>query len=121
MNLTLTYVTLGASDPAQLARFYGRLLGWPVDSAAGQTYLVVEDPGGGVGIGCQYEQHHQRPQWPGRAGQPPMQLHLEIKVDDLDAARRHALACGATQADYQPQADVVVCVDPEGHPFCLYL
>jgi hypothetical protein len=24
-------------------------------------------------------------------------------------------------ADYQPQDDVRVCLDPDGHPFCLWI
>ena len=28
---------------------------------------------------------------------------------------------GATLADFQPQEDVRVCLDPAGHPFCLFL
>ena len=50
-----------------------------------------------------------------------MQLHLEIKVDDLDGALAFALECGATVAEFQPQDDVRVCLDPAGHPFCLWL
>ena len=33
----------------------------------------------------------------------------------------HAVAQGATLAGFQPQEDVRVCLDPAGHPFCLYL
>ncbi len=50
-----------------------------------------------------------------------MMMHLEIGVDDLDAAVAHAVAAGATLAGYQPQSDVRVCLDPAGHPFCLYI
>ncbi len=32
-----------------------------------------------------------------------------------------AAGLGATLADFQPQDDVRVMLDPEGHPFCLYL
>jgi hypothetical protein len=42
-------------------------------------------------------------------------------VDDLDNATALATAAGATVADYQPQDDVRVCLDPAGHPFCLWL
>jgi len=28
---------------------------------------------------------------------------------------------GGTLAAFQPQEDVRVCLDPAGHPFCLYL
>ena len=50
-----------------------------------------------------------------------MMMHLEIKVDDLEASVAHAVAQGATLAGFQPQEDVRVCLDPAGHPFCLYL
>jgi hypothetical protein len=33
----------------------------------------------------------------------------------------YAVAQGATLAGFQPQDDVRVCLDPAGHPFCLYL
>ena len=50
-----------------------------------------------------------------------MQVHLEIRVDDLQSGLRHALACGARMAPFQPQSDVRVCLDPAGHPFCLWI
>ena len=50
-----------------------------------------------------------------------MMIHLDIKVDDLSDAGQHALAAGAVLADYQPQSDVRVYLDPAGHPFCLFL
>jgi hypothetical protein len=49
-----------------------------------------------------------------------MMLHLDIEVDDLASAVAYAQDCGAVLADYQPQAHVRVCLDPAGHPFCLY-
>jgi predicted enzyme related to lactoylglutathione lyase len=49
-----------------------------------------------------------------------MQLHLDIEVDDLAAAVELAVAAGATVAEFQPQDDVRVCLDPAGHPFCLW-
>jgi hypothetical protein len=50
-----------------------------------------------------------------------MQVHLDILVEDLDAAGAHATAEGATLAAFQPQPHVLVFQDPAGHPFCLYL
>jgi hypothetical protein len=49
-----------------------------------------------------------------------MQVHLEVEVSDLEAAVAHAVELGATEAEYQPQDDVRVMLDPAGHPFCLY-
>ena len=62
-----------------------------------------------------------RPVWPAGPGDQQMMMHLEIKVDDLEASVAHAVAQGATLAGFQPQEDVRVCLDPAGHPFCLYL
>jgi hypothetical protein len=50
-----------------------------------------------------------------------MQLHLDIEVDDLESAVAQAVAAGAEVADFQPQDDVRVCLDPAGHPFCLWV
>jgi hypothetical protein len=50
-----------------------------------------------------------------------MMVHLDIWVDDLDAAGAHAVDAGAVLAEYQPQDDVRVYLDPDGHPFCLFL
>jgi hypothetical protein len=50
-----------------------------------------------------------------------MMIHLDIEVRDLDAAGAHAQRLGATLAEFQPQKDVRVWLDPVGHPFCLWV
>jgi Glyoxalase-like domain len=50
-----------------------------------------------------------------------MMSHLDIEVRDLAEAVAHALACGATIAEFQPQELVRVLLDPAGHPFCLWV
>ena len=119
-TLTITTVSLGAARPRELAQFYERLLGWPA-GRGDDTWIAIRNPQGGFGLAFQYEEFHARPVWPGRPGEQQMMAHLEIKVDDLDAGLRHALDCGAILAEFQPQADVRVCIDPEGHPFCLWI
>lgn len=110
-TLTLTYVNLDARDPDLLARFYARLLGWPFNTK--ESGCVVADPQGGVGVSCQYEEHYTPPVWPGRSGHQQMQSHLEVRLDDLPGAVAHALDCGASVAEFQPQEDVRVCLDPD--------
>ena len=46
-------------------------------------------------------------------------MHLDIEVTDLDAATADAVALGARVADFQPQDNVRVLLDPAGRPFCL--
>ncbi|WP_200213230.1 VOC family protein [Micromonospora coerulea] len=119
-RLTLTAATLDAPDARELAAFYERLLGWTREEDE-PDWVTLRAPGGGAGLAFQTERAYVRPVWPARPGDPPMMAHLDIRVDDLDAASTHAVAAGATVADFQPQDDVRVHLDPAGHPFCLYL
>ena len=116
----LSGVVLGAPDAHELAAFYRRLLGWPVEQDE-PGWVKLRSPEGGAGLSFQDEPAHVRPVWPAGPGDPPMQLHLDIEVGDLAAAGEHAVAAGAVLADYQPQDDVRVYLDPAGHPFCLFL
>jgi catechol 2,3-dioxygenase-like lactoylglutathione lyase family enzyme len=118
--LELTTVNIGSPDPAALARFYERLLGWRIGHEE-PDFVIVRNPGGGVSISCQREDVYVRPVWPAGPGDQQMQLHLEIRVAALDTAMAHAVQCGATLAAFQPQDDVRVCLDPDGHPFCLWI
>jgi catechol 2,3-dioxygenase-like lactoylglutathione lyase family enzyme len=119
-TLELTTVNIGAPDTTALARFYERLLGWTL-AVDEPGWAVVRNPAGGVSLAFQLEQDHVRPSWPARTGDQQMQQHLEIRVDDLDGAVAHARECGATVVQFQPQNDVRVCLDPAGHPFCLWV
>jgi catechol 2,3-dioxygenase-like lactoylglutathione lyase family enzyme len=118
--MRLSTVNIGAPDPATLARFYERLLGWTIGHEE-PGFVIVRDPEGGVALSCQQEDNYVAPVWPASGDDQQMQLHLEIAVRDLDAEVAYALECGATLAQYQPQDDVRVCLDPAGHPFCLWL
>ncbi|MFT3875873.1 MAG: VOC family protein [Propioniciclava sp.] len=120
-GIRLSTVTLGTSDPVTLARFYARLLGWTLGPTDDPAWVGVWNPDGGVSIACQLEKNHVRPTWPGAPGDQQMQVHLEIQVDDLQSGLQHARRCGARMAGNQPQANVRVCIDPAGHPFCLWV
>jgi catechol 2,3-dioxygenase-like lactoylglutathione lyase family enzyme len=119
-GIQLTAVTLNSPDPPALARFYAQLLGWTITVDKG-GWVELPNPDGGIGLSFHIEDVWQPPVWPSQPGEQIMQLHLEIQVNDLEAACAHAQACGATMADYQPQEDVRVHLDSDGHPFCLYL
>jgi catechol 2,3-dioxygenase-like lactoylglutathione lyase family enzyme len=120
LRLTVTGTNIDAPDANALADFYRRLLGWTtgVDEPG---WVVLRPPGGGHTLNFQTESRYVRPVWPAAPGDQQMMMHLEIKVDDLAAGVAHAVAQGATLADFQPQDDVRVCLDPAGHPFCLFL
>lgn len=118
--MTLSTVVLDAPDASTLAEFYRRLLGWTVERAEGD-WVKLGARNGGVALSFQSESAYIRPAWPAGPGDQQMMMHLDIKVDDLDAAGAHAVAAGAVLADYQPQEDVRVYLDPAGHPFCLWV
>lgn len=119
--LQLTTINLSAPDPERLGRFYQRLLGWEL-TVFDRGWVTVRDPAGGVGLAIQEEPAgYVRPVWPGRPGEQQMMMHLELRADSALAGIRHALQCGATQADYQPHPHVRVCLDPAGHPFCIWV
>jgi catechol 2,3-dioxygenase-like lactoylglutathione lyase family enzyme len=120
MSFTLTGTNLGAPDAATLADFYRRLLGWAVDVAE-PGWVVLRQPGGSHTLNFQTEPRFVRPAWPAGPGEQQMMMHLEIRVDDLGAGVAQAVALGATLAAFQPQEDVRVCLDPAGHPFCLFI
>jgi hypothetical protein len=61
------------------------------------------------------------PVWPPASGEQRTMMHLDIEVGELEAAVADAVALGARVADFQPQGNVRVLLDPAGHPFCLCL
>ena len=114
---------LGTPDPSGLADFYLRLLGWVYrdeDHASDDTWVVIKPTEGGPGLSFQLETEHEPPAWPTRRGTQQMQLHLDIGVQDLEAEVARAEGLGARRAEWQPQDDVRVMLDPAGHPFCLF-
>jgi catechol 2,3-dioxygenase-like lactoylglutathione lyase family enzyme len=119
-RLSLSTVNIEAPDASELARFYTALLGWPL-KAQESDWVMLENPDGGVRLSFQTEPGYVRPVWPARTGDQQMMMHLEIRVDDLDAAVEHAVSVGAVVADHQPAEDTRVCLDPAGHPFCLWV
>ena len=119
-GLSLSATILNSPDPPTLARFYQRLLGWDI-TTEDPDWVMLKNPDGGPGLSFQMEDIYVRPVWPAAPGQPQMMMHLDIHADDLAAACAHAQACGATLADFQPQDNVRVHLDPDGHPFCLFV
>lgn len=118
--LRLRGVVLDTPDPEALGAFYARLLGWPYRSRDPE-WVVLASADGGAGLSFQREDHYRSPVWPAGPDDPAMMVHLDVEVDDLPAAVAWAEACGARVAGYQPQEHVRVCLDPDGHPFCLYV
>lgn len=112
---------LSTPDPAALAGFYAALLGWEAGPPADPTWATLRRPGTTTYLGFHLDEAYEPPHWPSVPGEQQMQLHLDIGVSDVAAAVEDAVALGARLAAHQPQDDVRVMLDPDGHPFCLYL
>jgi catechol 2,3-dioxygenase-like lactoylglutathione lyase family enzyme len=119
-RMTVSGVVLDSPDAQALARFYEELLGWKRTQDE-PDWVKLSGPDGGTGLSFQTESSYVRPTWPAGPDGQQMQVHLDIHVDDLDVAGTYAASIGAQLADFQPQDDVRVYLDPVGHPFCLFL
>lgn len=111
----ITSINLECLDPVVLATFWAALLGGEVAIETPDFCAVKLDS---QYLGATRVVGYQPPTWPSAARS--QQIHLDLAVDDLDAAEERALGLGATKEPTQPSpARCRVLRDPAGHPFCL--
>lgn len=111
----LSSPTLNAPDSRALATFYAALTGGAV-TYADDDWAVMNGPNGRIDV--QTVADYTPPTWPGDA--QPVRMHLDFYVADLEPGVAHAVQCGATLAQHQPNAaHCIVMIDPIGYPFCL--
>jgi predicted enzyme related to lactoylglutathione lyase len=108
-------VVLDCPDPQALAEFYGALLDWKVEQNDDDRWYVRAEYGDSLGF--QKVDGFTPPRWPGQ--DVPQQMHLDVVVDDLDAAAAAVLGLGASPHEHQAGETFRVFLDPAGHPFCL--
>ena len=112
---SLKMVTLDSSDVRRDAAFWAEVLGWePVHTQ--DEYAMLSGPGG-IALGLGLVEGHVAPGWPNEHGSK--QFHLDLAVDDLDAAAQEVVGLGGSLPDEQPGETWRVLLDPSGHPFCL--
>jgi predicted enzyme related to lactoylglutathione lyase len=110
-------VVIDCPEPGALAEFYAGLLDWKVEESSADWAQIRADYG--QCIAFQGVRDYTAPEWPGQ--EVPQQMHLDVVVDDLDAAEQAVLGLGATKHSHQPGTSFRVFLDPAGHPFCLCL
>jgi catechol-2,3-dioxygenase len=109
----LELVALDAPDIEKLASFYAELAGWEIVNR--ESDWIVVRTADGQEIAFQLAPDYTAPQWPGQ--EHPQQFHLDLLVDDYQAAAERAVSLGATRlADGQTW---ITLADPAGHPFDL--
>ena len=125
---------LDTTDARALAEFYRQLLGFEYrpgyeppppghDDVRGRDWLIVVHPSGSPQVGFQQVAALTPSTWPDHA--VPQQLHLDLTVPNngqLAAQHRRALELAARlllDRSDDPDEQLVVFADPDGHPFCI--
>ena len=116
-SIKLGVVVLDTPDPAGSAEFYSGLLGVDV-SDADDDWVSLHGAANGLRLAFQLAPNLIPPTWPD--GESPQQFHLDLYVENLDAAEQHAVSIGARPIEApEPGPDFRTYLDPAGHPFCL--
>ncbi|GGY71609.1 glyoxalase [Streptomyces olivaceoviridis] len=114
----LGVVVLDCPDPRALAGFYAGVLGGTVEEHPADSAWVDLKVPGGTALAFQRAEGFVPPEWP--AADRSQQFHLDLVVEDLDAAEKGVLELGAKPLDAQDRERTFrVYADPAGHPFCL--
>ncbi|WP_404350500.1 VOC family protein [Phycicoccus jejuensis] len=111
----LKMVSLDSSDVRRDVAFWHAVLGWEVAHEQDEYGMLTSPDGLALGFGL--VEGYEAPGWPNEHGSK--QFHLDLAVDDLDAAAQEVVGLGGTLPDEQPGETWRVVLDPSGHPFCL--
>ena len=106
----LHHLVVDCPDPRALAAFWSALLEQPITYDS-DDFVVVAASDTTSGLAFQRAPDNRPATWPDPA--VPQQMHLDVMVEDVDAAAPRVLALGARRLDGD------VFADPAGHPFCL--
>ena len=110
---TFLFVTVDAQDPARLATFWAAVLDTKIDTTMDEQRFIFLQRGDGLPVLC-----FQRVPEP-KGGKN--RLHLDLAVEDLDAATEGIVALGGSrvsETDRQLESFVWrTMADPEGNEF----
>jgi catechol 2,3-dioxygenase-like lactoylglutathione lyase family enzyme len=112
----LDSVVIDCPDPRALAGFYCELLGMHVVTEE-DDWVTIRTDSDAPSLAFQKAADLDPPRWPDPAH--PQQFHLDVRVDDIEAAERRAIAAGAKRLTDGGGETFRVYADPAGHPFCL--
>ena len=109
------FVTLDCADARALAQFWAAMLGGTIVFSTPRSVGVRSEAGR---LAAMVVADYRPPTWP--ESDVPKQIHLDLGVDDLEAAVAEAIGHGAVPAAVQPAPEERrILLDPAGHPFCL--
>lgn len=113
MRIMRTTIVFDAADIETESAFWAGVVDGEVDKEA--DWHRVRSPDGPA-IAVQLAPDHRPPQWPDGL---PQQIHLDLWIEDVDAAERQVVALGARPLKSVDEQRFRVYADPAGHPFCL--
>ena len=117
MKISRTIIVLDAADLNAVSSFWAALLGGTVTRDDDWHSVLV---GGDYRLAVQLAPDHVPPEWPDGT---PQQIHLDLWIEDLQAAHEEAIALGARLLKLAENPEAAegfqVYADPAGHPFCL--
>jgi catechol 2,3-dioxygenase-like lactoylglutathione lyase family enzyme len=105
-------------DPRALATFYAEVLGMRINEDS-EDWVVIGSEAGQRELAFQRAATWVPPRWPDP--DHPQQLHVDIRVDDLDVGEQAVIALGARRLPATYEHNFRVFADPVGHPFCLVI
>lgn len=128
-------------NATEMAQFYATLLGWRIaEQGPKGWWAIIRSPDDSLKIEFAGSPDYRRPVWPGRpveewidnpvpahspGDQQQMMMHLDIEVEDLEAAVATAIDAGGSEAPWQPpnrnRERIRIMLDPAGHPLCLFV
>ncbi|MFJ2618732.1 VOC family protein [Glutamicibacter sp. NPDC087344] len=108
-------VVIDCEDPDALAAFYEQLLGM-VRIDNDPDWVSIGDAADRPAVAFQAVTPYVPPEWPGHIH--PQQMHLDVRVKDLDLAEGLVLNLGARSTG-EGTKTYRVYLDPQDHPFCL--
>ena len=105
-------IVIDCPDPGALATFYGAMLDWKAEISSDWADVRADY---GQCISFQQVEGYAPPRWPGQ--DVPQQMHLDVVVDDLDAAEAAVLEVIEALPDdeYESMADVMKAYGEADH------
>ena len=110
-------IVIDCPEPRELAGFYEELLSLTRREDS-RDFIVLVNAAGEETVSFQRVDGFRAPRW--TDPERPPQMHVDVKVMDLDVAQAQVLALGATLLEGSDKPiGYRVYADPVGHPFCL--
>ena len=116
----LMNIVVDCPDADISARFWAAVLGWERVQEDADWVDIADASDGRRRLVFQQIADYRPPGWPDQG--PPQQLHLDVRVDDLEIAAQRVRALGAVPLGERVVLEdetYRVYADPAGHPFCL--